>query len=78
MGNVACNALPLLCGTDDDFLIALLQLLELVLEIEPGILSGPDKTVGQVLQEWLDMSLSMSEDCLQLSVSMLYYRLRCP
>ena len=69
MGDVACSALPLLCGTDDDFLIALLQLLELVLEIEPGMLSGADKTVGQVLQDWLDMTLSMSEDCLQLSVS---------
>lgn len=68
MGSVACEALPLLCGVDDDFLFALLQLMELILEIEQGILSG-DKTVGQVLEEWLDMSLSMSEDCLQLSVS---------
>lgn len=61
----------ILCDSEQDYptLNAFLQILELILEIPPGVLSGADKTVETVLHEWLDITLSMSEECLQLSVA---------
>ena len=66
-----CNmpgSIPLCFEPDDPFLVSILQIFELILEVESGMMA-PDKTVGQLLYDWLDISLAVSEDCLQLSVS---------
>ena len=71
MSSVVCDLSGILCSPETDFgtLNALLQILELILEIPTGTLSAEDKTVETVLHDWLDITLSLSEDCLQLSVS---------
>ena len=52
----------------DTLVTVLLSILNLMLELEPNFLTK-DKLVGDVLQDWLDVDLGVSEDCLHLSVS---------
>ena len=54
-------------GVIDVLIAALLGVLEALLELENGFLA-PDKRVGDLLHDWLDLELAMSEDCLHLAV----------
>ena len=54
-------------GIIDVLIVSLLGVLEKLLELEEGFLA-PDRMVGDVLHEWLDLELAMSEDCLHLAV----------
>lgn len=71
LNTLLCQALhlsPSVCG--DTFMVtaeAIIPVLELLLEVKPGTMSN--KTVGEVLEDWLDITLGISEDCLQLTVS---------
>ena len=47
---------------------ALTKILEQVFGLEDGFLA-PSKLVGDVLHEWLDIRVDVSEDCLHLAVS---------
>ena len=46
----------------------LLQVVEIITELPPGTLS-PTKTIREVAHDWLDIDLSVEEDCLHLAVS---------
>ena len=66
--DLALAVLPPELGVLADILIPLmLDVLEIVLELDSGFLA-PDRLVGDVLYEWLDLTLSVSEDCLHLAV----------
>ena len=56
-------------GIDLTWLVGLLlQVVEIITELPPGTLS-PTKTIHEVAHEWLDIDLSVAEDCLHLAVS---------
>ena len=53
--------LPLLIDT-------LTRVLEIIFELDEGFLNK-DKQISEVLHDWLDIQLGVSEDCLHLAVS---------
>ena len=65
---VALSVLPPHLGLLADILVSLLlQVLEILLELDPGFLA-PDRLLGDLLHDWLDVTVSLSEDCLHLAV----------
>ena len=52
----------------DTLVTVLLEVLNIMLELESGFLEK-DKFVFDILHDWLDIDIGVSEDCLHLSVS---------